>query len=285
MIEFKILGRLEVRAGEQQLSITATKQRALLAVLLLRRNQLVPIDDLVEALWGEYGPHSAHNLVRTYIWRLRRLLNDAEADSAQSRIATCGDGYVLSVLPDELDLERFLGLAADAREARESGDARGAASGFRAALALWPGEALHDTLLEGGIAVYAGGLGELRRTVLEERIEVDLQLGRTAELIPEIRALLATDPLHEKLHAMLIRALYLSGRRAAALSAYSDARALLVAELGVEPIAELQMLHGEILSGRPALGVHQRTASEGVPLAARQTAVDRRPTAEPQARP
>lgn len=248
-VDFRILTGLDVRVAGRSLRAIAAKQRTVLAILLLHPNEVVQIDLMVEGVWGDRPPASARNLIKTYVWRLRQLLDGHEVTGAPSRIATVADGYALRVLPGELDAERFEQMVRSGREALAAGDLALAADRLATALAQWPGEALRDTPLEGRFAAQLHALGERRLAVLGERIMLDMRLGRYSELIPELQTLIAAEPLHEVWHAHLVRALYQSGRRIAALSAYSAARQTLVAELGLEPGPELRSLQQSILSG------------------------------------
>jgi DNA-binding SARP family transcriptional activator len=255
-VDFRILTGLDVRVGNRSLPVIAAKQRTVLAILLLHPNEVVQIDLLVEGVWGGHPPASARNLIKTYVWRLRQLLDAHEPVEAPSRIATVADGYALRVQPGELDTQRFERLVRSGRAALADGNLDLAAAQLSAALAQWPGEALRDTPLEGRFAAELHALGERRLAVLQERISLDMRLGRFQDLIPELQTLIAAEPLHETWHAQLVRALYQSGRRMAALAAYSAARDILVAELGLEPGAELRSLQRSILTESLAVNGH-----------------------------
>jgi DNA-binding SARP family transcriptional activator/tetratricopeptide (TPR) repeat protein len=261
-MEFRILGPVEVCDGAQRLDLGGSKPQALLAVLLLHANQVVSTDHLVDQLWGEASPPTARNLVQVYVSRLRQALHRSRDDSpAAPVLATRSSGYLLRVEPGELDLDRFEGLAAEARRATADGDLKSAAERWRAALALWRGPAL------------AGATSEVRRTVvprleearlvaLEERLEVDLGLGRHAELVGELEALVAAHPDRERLRRQLMLALYLSGRQGEALAVYRNTRQVLVEELGLEPSPALQELERAILRGDPAIAPALPTGAE-----------------------
>jgi DNA-binding SARP family transcriptional activator/tetratricopeptide (TPR) repeat protein len=248
-MEFCLLGPLTVRRGDAVVALPAGKQRALLAALLLNANRVVPAEDLAETLWGTAPPPSARVSVQNYVARLRKALG-AEG---HSRIGTQPRGYVISVAAGELDLTRFESLLGAARQAARDGSWESAAAQARAALALWRGEPLADVESELLIAREAPRLAELRLQALEIRIDADLQLGRPGEVISELRQLVAAQPLRERLHALLMLALYRDSRQAEALAAYRQARAVLIEELGTEPGPELQRLHRQILAADPAL--------------------------------
>jgi predicted ATPase/DNA-binding SARP family transcriptional activator len=232
-MEFGLLGPLRVRAGDgSEIDVTAAKVRTLLALLLVHRGRPVVQSRIIDALWGEQPPASAVNLVHGYVRDLRRALG-------HSRVESIAGGYRLDTDGCTVDLDRFTALA-DAGRHRE-------------ALALWRGAALAewaDTTWARGLAAQ---LDEERRDVLERRLSADLDAGQASEVVGELVALVEEAPLRERLRALLIRALYLSGRQADALRAYQDARTTLIDELGVEPGPELQRLEEAILTQDPAL--------------------------------
>jgi DNA-binding SARP family transcriptional activator len=248
-MEFCLLGPLTVRRGDMVVALPAGKQRALLAALLLNANRVVPAEELAETLWGTAPPPSARVSVQNYMARLRKALG-AEG---HSRIGTQPRGYVINVAAGELDLTRFEGLLGTARQAARDGSWESAAAQARAALALWRGKPLADVESELLAAREAPRLAELRLQALETRIDADLHLGRPGEVIGELRQLAAAHPLRERLHALLMLALYWDSRQAEALAAYRQARAVLVEELGAEPGPELRRLHQQILAADPAL--------------------------------
>lgn len=252
-MKFSVLGPLRVTAADREVPITSARQRAVLAVLALRAQRVVQVPQLLDAVWGEGPPPSAHRLVQTYIWQLRRLLGSHEATAQEPRIVSHPDGYLLRVGPGELDAHVFEQLADDAEKALAARDGALASRLLTDALALWSGEPLAGTPLGGSAIAEIRRLCEMRIQALTARIGVDLKLGRHAELIPELRALIAEDPLHERLHAHLIVALSRSGRRGEALQAYASARQLLLDELGVEPCELLRQLQQDVLSGEPDL--------------------------------
>jgi DNA-binding SARP family transcriptional activator/streptogramin lyase len=239
-IEFRILGPLEVSARGQLLDVGAGKQRALLALLLLRAGEVVSTDRLIDALWEEDPPASALNSVHVYVSQLRKALGNG-------RLQTREHGYLLELAPEQVDLGRFERLIGEGRDLLASGNAERAAQTLTAALALWRGPPLSDF----GSAPFArdeiARLEELHVACLEERIEADLALGRHSELIPELEALVSRHPLRERLRGQLLIALYRSGRQSEALEAYQQGRRMLAEELGLEPGRNLQELEGAIL--------------------------------------
>jgi YVTN family beta-propeller protein len=245
-LEFLALGPIAVRRDGQELPLAGPRQRALLALLLLHANQVVSRDRLIDGLWGERPPPTAAHTLDNYISRLRKLLGDG-------RISTRAPGYALDVRPGELDLDRFEQAFEAGREYLARGEASEAAQTLRSALAVWRGHALADVLYEPFAPEEAARLEERRTMALEERIEADLELGRNAELVPELEKLVREHPHRERPLAQLMRALYRAGRQSEALAAYQVGRRRLADELGLEPGPGLQELQRKILDHDPAL--------------------------------
>src|SRR5262245_6714803 len=239
-MEFRLLGPLEV-VGEDDCSfgIEARKPRALLALLLLNANEIVPADRLIDELWDGPAPASAAKLVQTYVSQLRRELG-------HHRIVTKRPGYLISVLPDELDVERFERLRV---------------SSPREALELWRGTPLADFAYDAWAQPEIARLVEARLGAVEERVELDLASGHHAQLIPELEALVDGNPLRERLRGQLMLALYRCGRQAEALAVYRDGRRRLVEELGIEPSAALQRLELAVLRQDAGLDAEPQPAA------------------------
>jgi predicted ATPase len=239
-MEFGLLGPVVAWADGDELPLGAAKQRALLALLLLRPNEVVSMARLIDELWDERPPATAPKLVQAYVSRLRKLLGEGVLETRPS-------GYLARVEPDALDLERFESLL-DRGRSRLAADAAGeAAVAFCDALELWRGPALADFQHESWAREEIARLEELRLVATCLRAEADLALGRHAEVVPELEALVREHPLRERLRELLILALYRGGRQADALAAYQEARAAFVDELGLEPGAELRELQRRIL--------------------------------------
>ena len=253
-MEFRILGPLEVCEHGRLLEVGAGKQRALLALLLLRAGEVVSTDRLIDALWEERAPASALNSVHIYVSQLRKALGNG---SLQTR----GHGYLLALGPEQLDLARFEHLLGEGRELLAGGEAERAAETLRAALALWRGPPLSDFESEPFAHSEIARLEELHVAALEERIEADLALGRHADLVAELEAHISAHPLRERLRAQLMVALYRSGRQAEALEAYQQARRILADELGLQPGRTLQELEGAILRQDAQLDPPARAAA------------------------
>ena len=247
-MEFRVLGPLELWDEGGEVSLSGPKPRALLAVLLLHANEVVPTDRLIDELWGEDSPDDAAAALRVNVSRLRKAL-------PRDVLTTRSPGYLVRVEPDELDLHRFERLVDEGRGLLARGLAADASARLRDALSLWRGPALADFAYESFAQAAIARLEEIRLAALELRIEADLALGRHDELVAELEALVAEHPLRERLRRYLMTALYRSGRQAEALDAYQDARRALVDELGIEPGAALQELERAILRQDPALAL------------------------------
>jgi predicted ATPase/DNA-binding SARP family transcriptional activator len=242
LVEFRLLGPLEVVAEGRVVPLDAAKPRALLAILLIRANEPVSRDLLIEALWAGRPPSSATKVVQTYVSQVRRVLG-------RSVIRTVASAYELRADARSLDLHRFEQLVRDARAAAPAE----ANALLREALSLWRGPALAEFAYEAWARPEIERLEELRLEALQERIETDLALGASAELVGELERLVGQHPLRERLRAQLMLALYRSGRQADALAAYRDGRRELVDALGIEPTSELRQLERRILDQDPAL--------------------------------
>jgi DNA-binding SARP family transcriptional activator len=236
VMEFGLLGTFEVRTAGGLLTLGRPKHRALLALLLLHANRVIPRERLIDGLWGERPPGTAVKALQTYVSQLRQLL-------PPGMLVSRPPGYAIEVDPEAVDLLRFERLVADARGASPAQ----ASSLLHEALALWRGPPLADFAEEPFARAEAGRLEDLRLAALEERIDADLALGRHAELVGELETLIAEHPHRERIRGQLMLALYRAGRQAEALEAYRDARAALD-ELGIEPGAALRQLERQILT-------------------------------------
>src|SRR4051794_10836068 len=270
-MRFGILGPVEVWDGGRPVAVGGPQQRAVLALLLVHAGRVVSTARLTDQLWGERPPPTARNLLQGCVAELRRTLRRAGG----ATLATRPPGYVLEVEPGELDLDRFENLvsAAGAYSARDSAAALARAGTLLAdALALWRGPALDGVAVE-ACQAEAARLEERRLAVLAERVDVDLRLGRHASLIPELRTLVADNPLHEGLWSRLMLALHGAGRDADALTAYQEARSALVDQLGVEPGVALRDLHQALLTGADVDGGYRPRPRRLAPVPA-QTAAE-----------
>jgi WD40 repeat protein/serine/threonine protein kinase len=243
-MEFGLLGPLEVLDQGESLQLGGPKQRTVLAHLLLRANNLVTAERLIDALWGEEPAASARNTLQTYIKHLRKLVG-------RERIEHISSGYVLRVGRGELDLLRFETLVEEARALPS--DLPSAAKGLRGALSLWRGPALDDLAEQPSLRPEITRLEELRIATIEERIGADLALGRHHELVPELETFVAHHPFREGAWGYLMVALYRSGRQGDALAAYRRAHEVLTGELGIDPSPELQHVQEQVLKQDVAL--------------------------------
>src|SRR5829696_1397314 len=240
-MEFRILGPLEVEDDGRVLKLGGAKQRGLLTLLLLRANEAVSRDRLIDELWGDQPPETASTAIQVYISQLRKVLG-------RDVIVTRAPGYAVRLENGQLDLERFEEAVAGARGAAPAE----AAERLREALGLWRGVPLAE--LDGPFATAERGrLEEQRLGAVEQRIAADHELGRQVELVPELERLVREHPLREQLRGQLMLALYRCGRQADALEVYRAGRRLLDEELGLKPDDELQRLEKAILNHDPSL--------------------------------
>jgi WD40 repeat protein/DNA-binding SARP family transcriptional activator len=246
-MEFRLLGPLEALDGGNPIPLGGPKQRTVLAHLLLRPEHLVPADRLIDEVWGEEPPTTARNALQTYVSHLRKALG-------RDRLEGRSRGYVLHVEPSEVDAFRFEALVERGRRLAPT-DAAAAVRLYGEALALWRAPALDDLADQPSLRPEITRLEELRMAATEERVDAELDLGRHAELIPELETLTARNPLRERLWGDLMTALYRSGRQGNALAAFQRGREVLAEELGIDPSRELQRLHEQILRQDPALEV------------------------------
>jgi len=257
VVEFGLLGPLRVVVDGRLVPVQAARHRVVLAALLVRAGELVTVEELAEAVWGEALPASPRKVVQTYVARLRKLLGGSGL--IQSRPG----GYVLAVARADVDVGRFEVLVERAREAAGRGDRHAEAEVLRQALGLWRGEPLADVASEVLGRDAAARLAEQRLGVLQRRIGADLVLGRHGELVAELQVLTERYPLREGLWAQLMTALYRCGRQADALGAYQRVRRLLAEELGIDAGSELEALHQAILTNDPALAAPSAAARMG----------------------
>ena len=248
-MRFRMLGPLEVQVDGSWSGITAAKWRTVLAVLLLQPGQIVSTERLITEVWPDETPNRATNLVSVYVHRLRRLIGDPDGKVLTTR----APGYQLLVDPEDIDAGQFADLAREGRQALSAGDLEQASAVLGSALGLWRGSrALTDVPASPLVSAEADRLEESRVEALQLRIQADLGCGRHAQVVSQLHRLLADYPLREELWALLMRALYTSGRQAEALEAYAQAREVIAEELGVDPSAELQQLYQRILRAEPA---------------------------------
>jgi DNA-binding SARP family transcriptional activator len=248
-LQFNILGPMEVLHENIICTPTAPKARNTLALLLSRANQIVEIPALIDELWSDNPPRSAVTTTQTYIYQLRKMLCRTVGDEAAARLLiTQAPGYGLRVEEDRIDARVFERLTEQGKRLLDMNRPEEAVHHLREALALWRGPALADVSTGRRLEAHVVQLEEMQLTALQLRVQADMQLGRHAELVPELRALVAGHPLNEWFHAQLIACLRHSGRRGEALQAYQSLRRLLDDELGLQPSLPLQRLQQHLLS-------------------------------------
>ncbi|MGZ6587484.1 MAG: BTAD domain-containing putative transcriptional regulator [Solirubrobacteraceae bacterium] len=268
-IEFRLLGSVEVRRQGQQLAVSGSKSRALLAMLLLHAGETVGRDRLIDALWGEHPPASAANALQAHVVHLRRLLDpDRSRLGIDSLLVTRPGGYSLRLTDEQLDSARFERLVADGR-AMLGRDPAAASELLGQALGLWHGPALADFAFDDFAQADANRLEELRLAVLEDRLEADLALGSHARVVPELEALVTEHPLRERLAGQLMLALYRCDRTADASRVFHATRGALAQELGLEPGPALRRLHERILAHDPTLAIVAEDQELAIAAAAR----------------
>ncbi|WP_051837307.1 AfsR/SARP family transcriptional regulator [Streptomyces sp. NRRL F-2580] len=260
-MRFGILGPLEVTGGTcptgtgQATSYApqAAKLRVVLGTLLVRANEVVSVESLIDELWPDAPPRTATTTLQVYVSHLRKTLQSADPENGREALVTRRPGYLLRVGADAVDSAAFEALSRRGHQALQTADFAAAADLQRRALALWRGPVLSDTphgpVLEGT----AVRLAEARTTALDERIRAELHLGLHRELVAELQELVAEHRMHEEFHTHLMVALYRCGRQAEALRVFALLRETLVEELGIEPGPGSSRLQRRILEGDPAL--------------------------------
>ncbi|MET7671569.1 AfsR/SARP family transcriptional regulator [Micromonospora luteifusca] len=247
-MEFRLLGSVHLLSASGELvRLNRRMERLVLAVLLLEPGRVITTDRLIDLLWREAPPPAARTTLQTLVSRIRTALRSAGGDDQPVRLVAHGQGYLLQVQPDTVDLHRFRRLV-DA--ARPINDPVLRSARLTAALELWRGPALADAADGDLREQLCGGLEESRFAALSDRIDADLDAGRHSELVPELSRLAHEHPTRERLSGQLMLALHRSGRRADALAAYRRTREILVAELGLEPGSELRRLAASIITDR-----------------------------------
>ncbi|SBT52376.1 AfsR/SARP family transcriptional regulator [Micromonospora narathiwatensis] len=248
-MRFGILGPL--RLGDGESTVTAGRDRTILAMLLLRAGRVVPVEELIDAVWEERPPATARTQLQICVSRLRQRL--ALLGLPVETIVTDPVGYGIRITPDDLDAEVFARSVEAGRAAVAAGQPGEARRHYRAALALWRGPALSGTTSR-SVRRRALALDEQRLATLEECVDVELRLRRAADLIDELSETVDRHPLRERLRGQLMLALAAAGRQADALAVYREGRRVYAEELGIEPGTALQELHQRVLAGDVASG-------------------------------
>jgi SARP family transcriptional regulator, regulator of embCAB operon len=252
-VDFRILGSLEVLDDGRVVTVSGSKQQALLAMLLLHPNETLSSDRLIEELWGRAPPATAVKTLQVHVSRLRKAL--ADGSGTDGPLVTRDHGYQLKLDLEQLDAHRFERLVAQGRAELAARRPERAAETLERALALWRGPALGDLGYEPFAEQAAARLGELRIGALEELIDAKLALGRHVEVLGELDALIAEHPYRERLRAQKMLAFYRDDRQADALQVYQDTRIRLVSDLGIEPGERLRRLEQAVLAQDPELAL------------------------------
>jgi DNA-binding SARP family transcriptional activator/Tfp pilus assembly protein PilF len=253
-VRIELLGRVRAWRGDEELTLGPPVRQSVLAVLALRANQTLSRDEIVDAVWDDEPPASAVNALHVHVAALRQFVEPARERREPAQVlVTSGSGYLLRLAGGQLDMDAFRGHLDSARRAAARGGLTRAVAEFDAAFGLWRGTPLAG--IRGRFAeAERRRLGELRLTAIEDRIEALLGLGHYAAVVGELSKLVIEQPLRERSRALLMMALYRDGRRADALSAFAEARRVLVDELGIEPGPELRQVHHDILTDQAAAG-------------------------------
>jgi DNA-binding SARP family transcriptional activator/tetratricopeptide (TPR) repeat protein len=256
-VDFGVLGPLSVEVAGAQVPLQSAKTRVVLASLLLRPNRTVSIEELVDRLWGDDPPSGARNATQSYVMRLRKALG-----SAGSLISTQPAGYLIETSADTVDLGRFRARIAAADRARSQSQPEDEARELREALALWRGAPLSDVPSELLHVQEVQRLAEERLGALERLMDVELSLGRHAEVIGELYVLTEENRLRERFWGQLMIALYRADRQADALTAYRKVSTILREELGIDPGKGLRELHQQILGSGDGKRLPQQAAPQ-----------------------
>ena len=257
-VNLALLGELRLHVDDVEVPPLAPKARALVASLALRRGEVVSVARLNEELWPELSPDRAKRVVQVRVAEIRKLLAFA---STACLLESVAPGYRMTIDDDAVDANRFTALLADARQCKGVGDSLGTVSKLREALGLWRGSALADTQSSVFLEAEAARLDELRLSAVEDRVDAELADGCHHRLVSELRSLVATYPLRERLWIQLVMALYRGGRQTDALRACAAVRRLLAEEVGLEPGPALRAVEAAVLAQDPALTWQPQSAS------------------------
>lgn len=258
VVDFGVLGALRVEGASGRVEVRGAKERLLLARLIAARGRTVLASELIDTLWGEEPPRSAAKSLQTFVARLRAAL--APHTDGVAVIVTEGAGYRLAVDPGQVDAGRFVRLADLGRTALADGHPASAHRTLEAALELWRGPAYADLAAGGALAAEVARLEERRLAVTEDLLAALVEVGREAEAVPELEALVRRHPLRERGWELLVTAQYRAGRQGDALAAYERARVTLAESLGVDPGPALRAVHARVLAHDPSLTAAVRGA-------------------------
>ena len=266
--DFRLLGPVEARTADAVASLGGSRQRSVLAILLLHANEVVPSDRLIDLIWDGSAPPTAATALQGYVSQLRKVLEPDRTEP--SVIITEGRGYVARVAPGQLDVSRFEQLASQGRTDLAAGRPQQAADAFADALGLWRGPALANVRNESFAQEPIRRLEELRIAAIEDHVEARLATGQHREVIAQLETLVVQHPLRERLRGQLMLALYRSGRQAEALEAFAAGRRRLIEELGIEPGEPLRALHQRMLEQDRSLAGPEPSADPPPPARSRR---------------
>ncbi|MEV5451216.1 AfsR/SARP family transcriptional regulator [Streptomyces sp. NPDC052535] len=270
-MRIRLLGELEAVLNDVSITPTAAKPRQVLALLALNARRIVSVQNLVEELWGHHPPPSVRTTLQTYILQLRKLIDSAlpagSGRTAKDILVTRFDGYLLDIVPENVDVCSYERLVKAGQQALARGDHEAVSTLLGMALTKWQSRALVDVRIGLLLSLEVARLEESRLNALEARIAADIQLGRHQSVLSELTVLTAQQPMHENLCAHYMVSLYRSGRQWQALQAYKTLRTTLNRELGVEPSLRLRRLQQAVLRSEADLDV----LVEPVPDPARAT--------------
>jgi DNA-binding SARP family transcriptional activator len=256
-MDIQVLGPLRISCADIDVAPTARKPRQVLALLLLNYSQVVPAATLIAELWEGHAPKTAPAAVQNYVFQLRKKVAEVTGQKlgtvGTEMLRTTRNGYEFVAEPTRFDLRTFHQLHRVGAAAMADGDLVAAAQDFREALSLWRGPALVDVEPGPSIGAEVAGLEQSRATMLDQRIELELRLGRHREILGELTALVSHDRFHEDRHAQFIVALYRSGYRARALTAFHRLRTDMVSKFGLEPSPKLHQCYQAVLTSDPGL--------------------------------
>lgn len=263
-MRWQLLGQVQLREPGTGLRVTP-KARTVLALLLCRRDSVVPVSALCDELWGDRLPKSARTTVQTYVVHLRRALAQELGTTveqvAEQTLTTCGQGYRLMVDVGEVDTSEFCRLSREGAAAREAGRYQEAVACFQDALALWNGPPLADVPCGLALDAEVARLNEAHLAVEEQMVALHLDLGHSHEALGEIAGMVRRHPANENMHALQMIALHRVGRRSDALKTFHQLRSTLVDELAMEPTKSLQALYQAVLASDPMVQGLQATTT------------------------
>lgn len=266
-MDFHVLGALEIRQADRMILLPSGRAQIVLAALIAHRNEIIPQERLIRICWEESPPATAPTQIHGFISALRKaLMKQASVASEPHVVSTHGSGYRLNTGADDVDIDRFERYIEQARGRRSAGSHEAAADLLRSALSLWRGEAF-EGLASPYLIAERTRLEQVRITIHQELAVELLAVGRFGDAAAELAPIVADQPFHEGLRGLLMIALQRAGRRVEALATYRQLRRSLIDELGIEPGADIQLVHQQIL-GAVSLRESAEHRPFGIPVPA-----------------